>query len=106
VIRAVVRRGGDSIVRVDIYESWELPRSPAARIPTGTHYLALTIYPSGEGVIGEKPRPARHAGTIDRHLIVDLERIVDHAPAFQLYRPPTCGPMPVPGKTHGYVFYF
>lgn len=106
VVRAVPRKNGGSAVRIDIYESWELPRSPAARIPPGTRYLALTIYPSSEGFVGEAPQPTRHAHTTNPRLIAGLARIVDHASAFQLYRPPTCGPMPEPGQTHSYVFYF
>jgi hypothetical protein len=105
VVRAVPRAGGGSVVRIDIYDSWELPRSPAARIPAGAHYVSLTISPSGGIVIGEKPRPTRRTGTTESRLIASLERIVDTAPAFQLYRAPSCGPETF-GKSHDFEFVF
>jgi hypothetical protein len=104
VVRAVPRAGGGSVVRVDFYESWELPRSPAARVPTGSNYVFLRISPSGVFVVGEKPRPTRHIATTEPRLIASLARIVDHAPAFQLFRPPSCGPEP--GRTHRFEFFF
>ncbi len=92
------------MVRVDLYESWELPRSPAAVIPPGSNYLGLRIVPSGGVIVGEKPRPTRRIGNDDPRLIKDLRRIVDKASAFQLYWPPSCGPPP--GHSHRFEFTF
>lgn len=106
VVRAVPRVCGGSVVRIDIYESWELPRSPAAKIPPGSRYVSVRIVPSGGFIVGEKPRPTRRTGTADRRLIESFAQVVDHAPAFQLYRPPSCGPQPPPGHSNRFEFTF
>jgi hypothetical protein len=104
VVRTAPRGGGGTAVRVDIYESWELPRSPAALIPPRSRFVFLRISPSGDFQLGEKPRPTRRIGTTEPRLIASLARLVDRTPAFQLFRPPSCGPDP--GRTHLFEFYF
>lgn len=99
-VRVVARLGGGSAIRADAWDWWELPRSPAARIPAGAGFLALRIEPTGEGIPlplkpGEvEPPPAvpRFSSTEHGPLVAGLVRLIDRQPADQTTVLPSCGP--------------
>jgi hypothetical protein len=77
--------------------------APAARPPWSA---PCPVPAAGASSVGAKPRPTRHGGTANPRLISSLTRIVDRAPAFQLFEPASCGPEPVPGGSHDFEFFF
>ena len=91
------RAGGGSALRADVTDQWELPRSPAARIPGRPRFLAVRVKPTEEIVPEEgepePPRPVRRFNSTERQsLIASLVRLVEREPAYQITEPPSCGP--------------
>jgi len=98
-ITVVSRSTGGSAVRADVFEDWEIPRSPLQRIPAGSRFLRLIVSPGSEGFYleGEEPPPSRTIATEDRGPIAKLVRIINGQPANQLVDLVSCGPVPSPG---------
>jgi hypothetical protein len=94
-ITVVPRSSGGSAVRADVFEDWEVPRSPLERIPAGSRFLRLTVSPGSGGLHGggEKVRPSRTISSSDPGLIAKLVRIVNDQPAYQQFDLPSCGPV-------------
>lgn len=93
------RSGGGSALRADVTDQWELPRSPAARIPGRPRFLAVRVRPTGEGIpIPEEGQPEppppvpRFNSTERQSLIASLVRLVEREPAYQPTELPSCGP--------------
>jgi hypothetical protein len=102
VVGVAKRLGGGSALRADVTDQWELPRSPAARIPGHPRFLAVRIKPTGEGLAvpeegqPEPPRPVPRFNSTERQsLIAGLVRLVEREPAYQITELPSCGPPPV-----------
>lgn len=93
------RAGGGSALRADVTDQWELPRSPAARIPGRPRFLVVRVRPTGEGIPipeegqPEPPRPVPRFNSTERQsLIANLVRLVEREPAYQITELPSCGP--------------
>ncbi len=67
-LTVVPRSSRGSAVRADMFEDWEIPRSPLERIPTGSRFLQLGVSPGSGGlhVEGEMAQPSRTIATEDR----------------------------------------
>jgi hypothetical protein len=99
----VVRRAtGGSAIRADVFQVWELPRSPLERIPAGSRFLRLSVSPGSGGLHseGEETQPPRFASTEDRTLIAKLVRVVNRQPAYQKVDLPSCGPPGLGSEYH------
>jgi hypothetical protein len=107
-MRAVHRAGGGSAVRADIFEGWEYPRPPGARIPARARYLSLELFPGAGGLhsLHEEPRPVRYAATGNTRFVASLVRLVDHQPAYQNVDLPSCGPQVDASQYHLIVLDF
>jgi hypothetical protein len=99
-ITVVPRSTGGSAVRADVFESWEIPRSPLQRIPAGSRFLHLSISPGSEGSYseGEKVPPSRTISTEGRSLVAKLVRIVNRQAAYQEVDLASCGSVLSPGR--------
>ncbi len=87
------------MLRADVTDQWELPRSPAARIPGRPGFLAVRVKPTEEVVPvleegePEPPRPVPRFNSTERQpLIASLVRLVEREPAYQITELPSCGP--------------
>jgi hypothetical protein len=108
IITVVARSTGGSAVRADVFDWWELPRSPAARIPAGTHYLGLRVSP-GEGSYTEgeeDTRAPRFASTEEGRLIARVVRLINRQPAYQYTTLPSCGPEGLASESHLFTLTF
>ena len=99
LVGVVKRSGGGSALRADVTDQWELPRSPAARIPGHLRFLVVRVKPIEEGIpISEEgqpeppPRVPRFNSTVRQSLIASLVRLVEREPAYQITELPSCGP--------------
>lgn len=101
-ITVVQRSAGGSAVRADVFEDWEIPRSPLQRIPAGSRFLRLSVSPGSSGVHrdDENTRPTRAISTEDRGLIAKLVRIVNRQPAYQLVDLASCGGVRLASEEH------
>jgi hypothetical protein len=106
-ITAVSRSSGGTAVRADVFGWWELPRSPAARIPHGSRYLSLRVSP-GTGLHSkdEKDREPRFISTAHRPLIARLVRLINREPAYQYTVLPSCGPEALAAESHLFTLTF
>ncbi len=95
VVAAVRQAGGGTVVRVDIFDSWEFPKDPTKRVPRGSRYLSLEVAPgtAGSYTEGETVPPIRRISTTRLPLIAALVRLINRQPAFQLFDQPSCGPL-------------
>jgi hypothetical protein len=112
-VTPVRRAGGGSVVRADVFQGWEYPRSPRERIPSGSRFLRLVVAPGPGGLHevredgeGEKPRPPRSISTRDPELIARLVRIVNRQPADQEFELPSCGPEGLASEYHLFTLVF
>jgi hypothetical protein len=112
-VTPVSRAGGGSVVRADVFEGWEYPRSPRVRIPSGSRFLRLVVAPGPGGLHevnengeGEEPPPPRSISTQDPALIARLVRIVNRQPADQEYELASCGPEGLASEYHLFTFVF
>lgn len=107
LITAVARSTGGTAVRADVFDWWELPRSPAARIPTGSHYLSLRVSPgTGIHTEGEDQREPRFISIEEGPLIARLVRLVNREPAYQYTVLPSCGPPTSASESHLFTLTF
>jgi hypothetical protein len=93
------RRGDVSWVRVEVWVQWELPRSPAARIPGRPRFVEISIWPTSKGSIpfapGEPqppPRVPRFNSTARPGVVADIVGTLEGLPAVQPLGYPKCGP--------------
>jgi hypothetical protein len=100
VVTVVKRAGGGSALRADVTDSWEIPRSPAARIPGRPHFLLVHVKPIRQAIFipeeegEEEPPPAvpRFNSSGDQALIASVVRLVEREPANQITGFISCGP--------------
>lgn len=94
IVAAAPRFGGGTVVRADVFDSWELPRDPTKRVPRGARYLSLEVAPgmAGSHTEGENVPPIRRISTGRLPLVAALVRLSNRQPAFQLFDQPSCGP--------------
>lgn len=107
-VAAVRRLGGGTVVRADVFDSWELPRDPTKRVPRNARYLSLEVRPgrAGAHMEGEEVPPVRQASTGRVSLVAALARLVNRQPAFQLFDQPSCGPVGLSWDFRLIVFRF
>jgi hypothetical protein len=109
LVTVVPRSAGGSAIRADVFDGWELPRSPAARIPTGSRYLGLvaTEETGGLHIVGqESARKPRFISTEDGPLIARLVRLINRERAYQYINLPSCGPEGLPSESHLFKLTF
>lgn len=94
IVAAAPRFGGGTVVRADVFDSWELPRDLTKRVPRGARYLSLEMAPgmAGSRTEGETVPPVRRISTGRLPLVAALVRLINRQPAFQLFDQPSCGP--------------
>lgn len=109
LVTVVPRSAGGSAIRADVFDGWELPRSPAARIPAGSRYLGLvaTEGTGGLHILGQEgTRKPRFTSTEDGPLIARLVRLINRRSAYQYVNLPSCGPVGLASESHLFKLVF